>query len=78
MTDVLDDTQVASAKPACFIKKAEVIRRVGLSYPTIWQWMIEGKFPRSRELGGRTVWLESEIDDFILNRPVRRLKGDPQ
>ena len=59
-----------------FIGKQEVLDRIGVSYPTIWQWMRDGKFPRSRDLGGKTKWLESEIDDWIANRPLRRLKGD--
>lgn len=78
-----DDAQVemaekaaAMAAPARFIGKPEVLDRVAASYPTIWQWMREGKFPRSRELGGKAVWLEHEIEGWILSRPVRRLKGD--
>ena len=76
----LETTEVVgamvAAKPARFISKREVLDRVGASYPSIWQWMREGKFPRSRELGGRAVWVETEIESFIVNRPVRRLKGD--
>ena len=63
--------------PSRIVSKLEVLDRVGASYPTIWQWMREGKFPRSRELGGKSCWLESEIEDWILSRPVRPLKGDP-
>lgn len=65
-----------AAKPSRFLCKAEVLDRVGVSNPTIWQWQRDGKFPRSRELGGRAAWLESEIEEWILSRPVRRLKGD--
>jgi prophage regulatory protein len=56
--------------------KPEVLERTGLSYPTIWNWMRSGKFPRSREVGGKSCWLEHEIDAWILSRPVRKLKGD--
>jgi prophage regulatory protein len=66
----------AAVKPARFISKTEVLDRVGASYPSIWQWMRDGRFPRSRELGGKVAWLESEIEAWIVNRPVRRLKGD--
>jgi prophage regulatory protein len=62
--------------PIRVISKPEVIDRVGVSYPTIWQWMRDGKFPRSRKMGGHTCWLESEIDTWIMNLPLRRLKGD--
>jgi prophage regulatory protein len=60
------------------ILKPEVLDRTGVTYPTIWQWMREGKFPRSRELGGKSAWVESEVTSWILSRPIRRLKGDTE
>ena len=63
-------------KPPKLIYKAEVLKRIGLSYTTIWKWMPQGTFPRSRVCGGKTCWLESDIDAWILARPIRRLKGD--
>lgn len=60
-----------------FVFKPEVLDRTGVTYVTIWHWMRAGTFPRSREVGGKTAWLESEIDAWIANRPIRRLKGDP-
>ena len=65
-------------KKSRFISKPEVLDRVGVTYVTIWEWMRASTFPRSRQVGGKACWLESEIDDWIFNRPVRRLKGDPQ
>jgi prophage regulatory protein len=59
------------------IYKAEVLDRVGLSYTTIWNWMRQGRFPRSRAVGGRSAWFEHEIDDWLKDLPARRLKGDP-
>lgn len=59
------------------IYKTELLERVGLSYTTIWFMMREGRFPRSRVIGGRSAWLASEIDRFLAELPVRRLKGDP-
>ena len=59
------------------ISKPEVLDRVGVTFPTLWAWMRAGTFPRSRDLGGRACWLKSEIDAWIENRPIRRLKGDP-
>ena len=38
--------------------------------------MRDGKFPRSRDLNGKSVWFEDEVDDWINKRPVRPLKGD--
>ena len=38
--------------------------------------MMDGTFPRSRFIGGKAVWLESEINAWIIALPVRRLKSD--
>jgi len=65
-----------AATPSRFIFRPDIIERIGVTYPTIWTWMREGKFPRSRDLGGRSAWIESEVEAWIKNRPVRRLKGD--
>lgn len=58
------------------IFKREVLRRVGLSYPTIWKMMREGRFPRSRVCGGKSAWLEDEVEAWIEGLPIRQLKGD--
>lgn len=58
------------------ISKPEVLDKVGVTFPTIWKWMREGKFPRSRQLGGKSCWIESEVEAWINALPTRRLKGD--
>jgi predicted DNA-binding transcriptional regulator AlpA len=76
--EMADNTEATLvAKPARFISKREMLDRVGASYSSVWLWMRRGTFPRSRELGGKAVFIESEIEEFILNSKVRRLKGDP-
>jgi predicted DNA-binding transcriptional regulator AlpA len=62
--------------PVRLIDRKTVLNKVPMSYPRIWAMMRDGLFPRGREIGGRTFWIESEVDDFINNRPVRRLKGE--
>ncbi|MBR1155638.1 AlpA family transcriptional regulator [Bradyrhizobium sp. JYMT SZCCT0428] len=62
------------AQPPRFVFKPEVLDRVGVSYVCIWQWMRAGKFPRSREVGGKVAWLESEIDEWMVTRPLRSYK----
>jgi predicted DNA-binding transcriptional regulator AlpA len=61
-----------------FIYKAEVLRRVGLTFPTVWKLMMRGEFPRSRVVadGQRVAWFEDEVDAWMESRPTRRLKGD--
>lgn len=68
--------QQPTSAPSRIIYKPEVMRRCGVSYPTIWKWMIAGTFPRSFDVGGKTGWLESDVEAWILNRPRSRLKGD--
>ena len=60
------------------LSKPEVLDRVGVTYPTLWAWMRQGKFPRSRELGGKAAWIEAEVEAWIAALPVRRLKGDAE
>ena len=68
---------VEAASDGCrLLSKPEVLDRVGVTFPTLWKWMREGKFPRSRELGGKAAWIEAEVEAWIAALPVRRLKGD--
>jgi predicted DNA-binding transcriptional regulator AlpA len=47
------------------IDRHELMCKVARSYAKIWQLMRDGKFPRGRAVGQRTLWLESEIDAWI-------------
>jgi predicted DNA-binding transcriptional regulator AlpA len=58
------------------LDRHEVCAIAGVTYPSIWLWMREGAFPRSRVVGGKSMWLSSEIDDWLTSLPVRPLKGD--
>lgn len=59
------------------IRKAEVLRIAGdVSYPAVWTWMQLGTFPRARKVGGQTMWLSTDIDAWLANCPIRRIKGD--
>jgi predicted DNA-binding transcriptional regulator AlpA len=66
----------AHAPPVRLLNRREVLALAGCSYPTLWAWMRAGKFPRSRIVGGRSMWLSTEIDEWLANLPVRPLKGD--
>lgn len=56
--------------------KAEVLAVAGVSYPTIWAWMRAGKFPRSRIVGGQSMWRSDEVTAWLEGLPIRKLKGD--
>jgi predicted DNA-binding transcriptional regulator AlpA len=58
------------------LDRHEVCAIVGVSYVTLWNWMREGRFPRSRVAGGKVKWLESEINDWVNSLPLSQLKGD--
>jgi predicted DNA-binding transcriptional regulator AlpA len=59
------------------IDRKEVLSRIPVSFPTLWSWMRAGTFPRSRAIGGKSAWLESEVENWITSSPLRTLKGDP-
>jgi predicted DNA-binding transcriptional regulator AlpA len=59
-----------------FIFKPEVVKRSGYTFPTIWQLMIDGVFPRAVAVGGRSAWYASEFESWMASRPRRRLKDD--
>ena len=82
-TELLPETSAQTAQPhqpqappVRLLSKAEVLDITNTSFPTLWEWMRQKKFPRSRVVGGRSMWLSSEIDEWVKELPVRRLKGD--
>ena len=64
------------AGPPRLLDKAEILTITGVSFPTVWAWMRAGTFPRSRVVGGKSMWLSTEIDAWLAQLPVRPLKGD--
>jgi predicted DNA-binding transcriptional regulator AlpA len=62
------------------IFKPELLALLGVSYVTIHNWMRAGQFPPARELGppggrsSRIAWVESEVLDWLANRPQRQMK----
>ena len=61
--------------PVRLLSKAETCDRVGKTFPTIWSWMRQGKFPQARDCGGRPAWVESEINAWIAGLPKRQYKA---
>jgi prophage regulatory protein len=54
----------------------QVVQKVGLSEATVWRLAATREFPRPIKLSrGCTVWLESEIDDFLESRAEARDTG---
>jgi predicted DNA-binding transcriptional regulator AlpA len=66
--------------PLRFLSRDEVLKLVGVSYPTLWAWIRAGTFPPARELSGNTrasriYWLEHEVLTWMANRPPRLPRG---
>ncbi len=61
------------------LSRAEVLDKVGVTYPTIWKLMREGAFPRPVVIGGlgggKNAWFEHEVDECLAKMPRRKLKG---
>jgi predicted DNA-binding transcriptional regulator AlpA len=69
----------ARAPPAPAVRlldKAEILAITNVTFPTVWAWMRARTFPRSRVVGGKSMWLSTEVDAWLAGLPVRVLKGD--
>ncbi|WP_058119144.1 AlpA family transcriptional regulator [Photobacterium kishitanii] len=56
-----------------FIRLKEVMHVTGLRRSSIYNYMAEGRFPKTVSLGGRAVaWVESEIIDWIQAKIAQR------
>ena len=59
------------------LTRKEMLSLVPFTYKTVWKKMQAGTFPRARDTGHGSVWLESEIEEWKLSLPYRPMKGDP-
>jgi predicted DNA-binding transcriptional regulator AlpA len=70
--------QVADTLPGLrdlqLLTRQEIMALTGLSYPTIWAWTRQGKFPRALVVGGKNMWRAVEIDAWINSLRTRELK----
>ena len=51
-----------------FLRLPEVVSRIGVSRLAIYVWTAAGKFPAQVKLGSLTVWIEAEVDAWMLER----------
>ena len=79
MRDLLDSAQApeqkAQAAELVFLSKAQVLKKVPVTAPTLWTWVRLKKFPKPRALGpNKTVWVEAEVDAWMKAQPTRNYK----
>lgn len=61
-----------------FIRLPEVLYTTGLSRSTVYEMMTRRQFPAQISLGGKAVaWLESEIENWMVERIANRHQGAP-
>jgi prophage regulatory protein len=69
------DSDAAAEPELVFLSKAQVLKKVPVTPPTLWSWVRQGKFPKPRDISpNKTVWLESEVDAWIKAQPIRNYK----
>jgi prophage regulatory protein len=62
------------------LRRAEIVDRSGLSFPTIWRKIQAGTFPKPVQLGPNSVgWVEEEFEAWAKSLPRGHIKlGSPQ
>ena len=70
-----NDAAEAEPPSLVLLSKAQVLRKVPVTAPTLWAWVRAGKFPRPRAISpNKTCWIEAEVDAWIRARPLRNYK----
>ncbi|MGE1069263.1 helix-turn-helix transcriptional regulator [Pantoea agglomerans] len=65
------------------LRLTQLMRKIGVSRSTIYDWLnpnsprYDANFPKQLRMGRQSVgWLESEIDEWLLNYCIRVNKSD--
>jgi len=75
MSQTTNDDIEAEPPALVFLSKAQVLRKIPVTPPTLWAWVRAGKFPRPRAISdNKTVWVEAEVDAWMQARPLRTYK----
>src|SRR5262245_25063810 len=59
---------------AMLLTRDEVLRLANVRYPTLWRWMVAGKFPVGKTICGKVAWLRADIEKWISELPPQELK----
>jgi predicted DNA-binding transcriptional regulator AlpA len=58
-----------------YLDKHEICALLGCTYPCIWEWQRDGKFPLARVVGGKSKWPADVVADWLDGLPVRPVKA---
>lgn len=51
-----------------YLHPVDVAKIIGISYPTVWKWLKEGKLPKPTfQSKGTTLWKKQDVLDYIDN-----------
>ena len=63
--------------PCRLLTRKQLLEIIPFSYPTIWELMRRGEFPKALRIGQQKVaWREDEIREWIESRPRQELKEE--
>ena len=65
-------TQETKSEDPRLIGSRQNEQMVGLSRWTLWRLESEGKFPQSIRIGGKRLWVESEVRAWVKARIAER------
>ncbi|MGI9486892.1 MAG: helix-turn-helix transcriptional regulator [Geminicoccaceae bacterium] len=66
-------TQIQPPATRRLIRISDVVDKVGMSRAWIYNEIAKGRFPVQRCVGGRSAWLESEVDEWIERLPQKAI-----
>ena len=63
--------------PCRLLTRKQLLEIIPFSYPTIWELMRRGEFPKALRIGQQKVaWREDEIREWIESRPRQELMAE--
>lgn len=65
-------TQAAPTEAIRFLRIKEVLARVPVSRPTIYRLMDKDEFPKAVRIGSSSRWVESEINNWLIEKVKSR------
>lgn len=65
-------TDAAPADETRFLQIKDVLQRIPVSRPTIYRLMAKGEFPKCVTIGSSSLWVKSEINNWLTEKVQSR------